>query len=259
MLIEISNLSFSYDREPVLESISLNVQSGEQWAIIGKNGSGKSTLLKCIGGIEKASSGQIVISGRNINDFSIKERARYISYIPQFVDRNLPFIVYDYVMMSRYAYQKAMATPNKTDHEIVRESLSLTETEEFKNRRINSLSGGEQQRVFLAGAVAQQSKIVLLDEPTTFLDPLQSRNIARALKRLIQRYNITIISVTHELNYSISLHNKVLALKDKKVFYSGPIDALMNSGLMIAEKLFDTNFEKVTLSSGVSAIIPILQ
>jgi ABC-type cobalamin/Fe3+-siderophores transport system ATPase subunit len=259
MLIEISNLSFAYDREPVLESISLNIQSGEQWAIIGKNGSGKSTLLKCIGGIEKASSGRIAISGRNINDFSIKERARYISYIPQFVDRNLPFIVYDYVMMSRYPYQKALAIPDKTDHEIVRESLSLTETEEFKNRRINSLSGGEQQRVFLAGAVAQQSKIVLLDEPTTFLDPLQARNIARALKRLIQRYSITIISVTHELNYSITLHNKVLALKDKKVFYSGSIDALMNSDLMIAEKLFDTNFEKITLSSGVSAIIPILQ
>jgi ABC-type cobalamin/Fe3+-siderophores transport system ATPase subunit len=254
MLLEISDLYFSYDREPILESISLKVNLGEHWAIIGKNGSGKSTLLKCIAGLEKANKGSIKIDNRNIEDFSVKERARYVSYIPQFSERNLPFSVYDYVMMSRYAYQKA-----KFDREIVGESLSLTETEEFQNRSMNTLSGGEQQRVFLAAAVAQQSRILLLDEPTTFLDPFQVGNIAKALKRIIEKYKITIISVSHEMNYSINLHTNVLAIKDKRVFYSGPIDYLIQGDLSIAENLFGIPFEKVNLSSGEPMIFPVIK
>jgi ABC-type cobalamin/Fe3+-siderophores transport system ATPase subunit len=258
MLIEISDLSFSYGRTPILESISLQVNSGEQWAIIGKNGSGKSTLLRCIAGLEKPYRGSIKIAGRNITDFKAKERARYISYIPQFCERNLPFIVSDYVMMGRYAYQKLMAVPSKIDRDIVRESLALTDTEEFAGRLMNTLSGGEQQRVFLAAAVAQQAKILLLDEPTTFLDPFHVRNIAQTLRRIIEKYNTTILSVSHEMNYSFNLHTNVLALNDKRVYFSGKIDVLMNNGLSTAENLFEVPFEKVRLSSGTTVIFPVI-
>jgi|WetSurMetagenome_2_1015567.scaffolds.fasta_scaffold49963_2 iron complex transport system ATP-binding protein len=259
MLIEISDLSFSYAREPILDSISCKINVGEQWAVIGKNGSGKSTLLKCIAGLEKPWKGRIKIAGKNINDFSIKERARYISYIPQFTERNLPFSVVDYVMMGRYSYQKTPAYSSNLDREIVEESLALTQTETFAERKINTLSGGEQQRVFLAAAVAQQAKILLLDEPTTFLDPYQVRNIAQAIKRIIQKYNTTILSVSHEMNYSISLHNNVLALKDTKVYFSGTFEDFMSKDLSIAEKIFGVPFEKAKLPSGETAIFPQLR
>ncbi len=256
MLIDISDLSFSYGREPILKSISLKVNQSEQWAIIGKNGSGKSTLLKCIAGLEKTAPGSVKIAGRNIDDFSMRERARHIAYIPQFTDRNVPFTVFDYVMMGRYAYRNTGTDSPQTDGEVVRESLALTQTEAFADRRVNTLSGGEQQRVFLAAAVAQQAKILLLDEPTTFLDPFQVRQIARALKRVIQEYGTTILSVSHEMNYSVNLHTNVLAIKDKKVFFSGAFEDLIKSDVSIAEKLFDVPFEHISLSSGLKAIFP---
>jgi iron complex transport system ATP-binding protein len=256
MLLEISDVSFSYDRKKILDSISLKVNAGEQWAIIGKNGCGKSTLLKCIAGLEKVCMGSIKVAGKNIQDFSTKERARFISYVPQFTDRNMPFSVYDYVMMSRYAYQESVSIAAGTDNEIVGESLLLTETEQFKDRRMNTLSGGEQQRVFLAGAVAQQSNIILLDEPTTFLDPFQVRNMSSAMKKIMKRYNTTILSVSHELNYSINLHSNVLAIKDGRAYFSGSINELMENDLSIVSTLFEVPFEKVCLSSGIPFILP---
>jgi iron complex transport system ATP-binding protein len=256
MLIEVSDLCFSYGKKRILESISLNVNQGERWAIIGKNGSGKSTLLKCIAGLERPSGGTVKISGRGIAEYSMRERAQYIAYIPQFTDRNLPFSVFDYVMMGRYAYQKINGHASKTDREIVRESLALTQTEAFADRKVSALSGGEQQRVFLAAAVAQQSKILLLDEPTTFLDPFQVRNITQALKRIIKIYNTTILSISHEMNYSFNLHSNVLALKDNKVYFSGTFDKL---DLSIAENLFEIPFEKVCLASGKTTIFPALE
>jgi len=171
----------------------------------------------------------------------------------------MPFTVFDYVMMGRYAYQNSMAHPSKSDCEVVRESLMLTQTEALAERRINTLSGGEQQRVFLAAAVAQQAKILLLDEPTTFLDPFHVRHVAQALKRIIQKYNTTILSVSHEMNYSINMHTNVLAIKDKKVFFSGTIEDLMNNDLSIAENLFEVPFENVCLSSGTKTIFPIFE
>jgi len=162
-------------------------------------------------------------------------------------------------MMGRYSYQKTPAYSSNLDREIVEESLALTQTETFAERKINTLSGGEQQRVFLAAAVAQQAKILLLDEPTTFLDPYQVRNIAQAIKRIIQKYNTTILSVSHEMNYSISLHNNVLALKDTKVYFSGTFEDFMSKDLSIAEKIFGVPFEKAKLPSGETAIFPQLR
>jgi ABC-type cobalamin/Fe3+-siderophores transport system ATPase subunit len=256
MLIEISNLSFSYEKKPILISISWEVKSGEQWVIIGKNGSGKSTLLKCIAGIENNYVGTIKIAGKNIKNFSSKERAQFIAYIPQFSNRNLPFIVSDYIMMSRYAYQGITATPSKSDWEIVNEALLLTETNNLADRRINTLSGGEQQRVFLASGVAQKSQILLLDEPTTFLDPYHQQSIIKILQRIIQENNTTILTATHELNYLTRLYSNVLAIKNKRVIFTGPIDSLYSDDLTIIGNIFEIPFEKVQMPFGFPAIFP---
>jgi iron complex transport system ATP-binding protein len=256
MVLDVADVSFSYGAVPVLDSISFTIHPGEQWAIIGKNGCGKSTLLKCIAGLQTPSSGKIAIAGRNIDEIPIGERARHISYVPQFTDRNLPFSVYEYVLMSRYSYRNSGLNAGKTGKEIVEESLEITQTEQFRDRTMSTLSGGEQQRVFLAGAVAQQAAMILLDEPTTFLDPYQVQKMSCALKGIIKRYNTAILSVSHELTNSINFYNNVLAIKNGRSFFSGSVNNLMKNDLSIISELFEVPFEKVHLSSGIPFILP---
>ena len=257
MLIDIANLNFAYNGCRVLTGISLHVEQGQRWAIIGRNGSGKSTLIKCIAGLEKTAPDTVKINGRAIEAYSAKERARCIAYVPQVSGRNLPFTVYDYVMMGRFPYQGFMAVPSANDRVVVDSALTLTETLELKDRLVYSLSGGEQQRVFIAGAVAQQSKIVLLDEPTTFLDPYHQQRIIEVLDRICSELGTTILSVTHEITTFNTLYNNVLGLKSGHVLYCGAIDNLTANNCAILQKLFDLPFEKVELTSGQSAVIPI--
>jgi len=257
MLIDIANLNFAYGSRRVLSGISFQVEEGQRWAIIGRNGSGKSTLIKCIAGLEKTASGAVKINGKNIDAYTAKDRARSIAYVPQVSGRNLPFTVYDYVMMGRFPYQGFMAVPCANDRALVDNALKLTETFEMSNRPLYTLSGGEQQRVFLAGAVAQQSKIVLLDEPTTFLDPYHQQRIIEVLDRICRELGTTILSVTHEITTFNALYNNVVALKNGQVLYCGAIDNLTADGCAILKKLFDLPFEQVTLASGRTAVIPV--
>jgi ABC-type cobalamin/Fe3+-siderophores transport systems, ATPase components len=255
MLIEIKDLSFSYNHKPILNDVSLNIYEGEQWAIIGKNGAGKSTLIKCIAGLEKTTQGQIIIAGKKIETYSAKDIAKIISYVPQVSNRNLPFTVFDYVMMGRFPYQGFMAIPTVIDRKIVLESLQLTDTEDFSIRKMNTLSGGELQRVLLAGAVAQKTPILILDEPTTFLDPFHQQLIIRALERIHQEFHTTIIAVTHEISSVIDRYSNVLGLKTGEVVFSGQLSGDSNETTKIYNRIFDVEFEIAESKNGRKIIL----
>lgn len=255
MLIEINGLSFSYNHKPILHDISLRINEGEQWAIIGKNGAGKSTLLKCLAGLEKTTQGQILIAGKKIGSYAPKDIAKIISYVPQVSGRNLPFRVFDFVMMGRFPYQGLMAIPSAHDKKIVRESLQMTDTEDFSLRKMNTLSGGELQRVFLAGAVAQKTPIMLLDEPTTFLDPFHQQLAIRALSRIHNEFHTTIISVTHEISSIIDRYSNVLGLKAGVVMFSGPLSADSNESTKVCNGIFDVEFEIAESKNGRKIIM----
>ncbi|MGB7567589.1 MAG: ABC transporter ATP-binding protein [Chitinivibrionales bacterium] len=255
MLIKIDTLSFSYNQKPILQNVSLNITEGEQWAVIGKNGAGKSTLIKCIAGLEKIKQGQIIIGGKNIETFAAKDLAKLISYVPQVSGRNLPFTVFDYVMMGRFPYQGFMALPIAVDRNIVKESLHLTDTDEFSSRKMNMLSGGELQRVFLAGAVAQRTPILLLDEPTTFLDPFHRQLIIKALERIQHEFNTTIIAVTHEISSIIDRYSNVLGLKEGEVVFSGKLNADSDEAATIYNRIFDVEFEIAESKRGRKIIL----
>ena len=238
--IEINNFSFSIGNTAILKDVSLSVNEGDYISVIGPNGAGKTTLLKCLIRIYTGGTGNISIAGKSLDSYSQKELARLVSYVPQSDGRNLDFKVYEFVMMGRYPYLSPFTSVNKEDKNAVSEALVLTETEQLSDRYLNTLSGGERQNVFIAAAIAQGSRILLLDEPTTFLDPKHETDIHMTLKRVNHDFGITVVSVTHNINNAILLSNRIIVLKDGKVAFSGKPSDVMNNEVL--ERIYDKTF-----------------
>jgi iron complex transport system ATP-binding protein len=245
--INLNNVSFSYHESvPVLDCISLYIKPGETWAVIGKNGCGKSTLLKCIAGLLRTSRGTISINGKPIDSYSAKERAHRIAYVPQAGGRTLPpYPVADFVMLGRFPYQGFFALPSPEDRKIVRDVLSLTDTESLGTRAMNTLSGGELQRVFIAAAVAQKTGILLLDEPMSFLDPLHQQMIHRSLDRVHKEYGTTIVTVTHDVNLALSKFSHVCALKNGSSYFIGTAESFRKNSTDFLHEIYSIKFSEI--------------
>ena len=151
---------------------------------------------------------------------------------------------YDYVMMGRFPYQGFMTSATPKDRKYVREALELTDTASFADRPVNQLSGGELQRVLLAGAVSQRTKVLLLDEPATFLDPLHQELIHQTLQRIHQEYQCTIITITHDINTALFHYKNVLALVDGSIYYQGSSDKLLEDYSSALKDIYDISFVK---------------
>jgi iron complex transport system ATP-binding protein len=254
-LVAISDVRFGYNGIDVLVNVSLLIEQGQRWAVIGKNGAGKSTLVRCIAGLERIRTGSVSICGRDIADYSPRQLARVIAYVPQAQSRPIPFTVFDYVLMGRFPYQGFMATPTNEDLEIVRDALAMTDTSEFTTRAMGTLSGGELQRVLLAGAVSQQTDILLLDEPTTFLDPLHRELLHRALERIHREFNTTVVTVTHDINDSIERHTNVLALVAGQCFFAGSSGELLSRSPDILNEIYGIEFVEARSADGTRRIM----
>jgi iron complex transport system ATP-binding protein len=255
-LINVQSLTFSYPNKTILHDLTFSVGRGETWAIIGKNGSGKSTLVKCIGKLEDVPKGTIHLFGKPIESYSPRERARIISYVPQANGRNVPpYIVYDYVMMGRFPYQRIWTSPSIKDRQIVLEALKLTDTEDLLSRMMPTLSGGELQRVFLAGAVAQRTEILLLDEPATFLDPFHQEMVSATLQRIHDEFGTTVVTITHDINVACSRYSHILALVDGKLFFAGTRGAFLSECPRALELIFSLSFENAHIPSSNRRIL----
>jgi iron complex transport system ATP-binding protein len=246
-IINVNSISFRYDRDiPVFDGISLEVNSGETWAIIGKNGCGKSTLLKCIGNLLRVAGGTIAIDGRALDSYRPMDLARLVAYVPQASGRMLPpYSVSDFIMLGRFPYQGFFSVPSGKDRQIVREVLHLTDTVTLADRPMNRLSGGELQRVFLAAAVAQKTSILLLDEPMSFLDPLHQEMINRSLGRIHDEFNTTIITVTHDVNLALNRFSHVCALAKGKLFFIGMAEKFRENAGELLHDVFSIKFTEI--------------
>lgn len=217
MNILVQDLHFSFGDKKILENICLDIQKREFVGIIGPNGSGKSTLLKCIYRTLRPDAGRIFLDERSIQEFTLRESAKRMAVVAQHNETQFDFTVIEMVLLGRSPHKKFMERDNERDYALAEEALAKVGMSEFKSRSLNSLSGGEKQRIILARALVQETDCLILDEPTNHLDiryQLQFMSIAKDL-------GITVVSAIHDLNIASLYCDRIYALKDGKLLACG--------------------------------------
>lgn len=213
-MLEIENIRVSYGQRPALDGVSLTIRPGEIVVLIGPNGAGKSTLIRAVSGVLPVQSGEVRIFGQNLTHIPARERARHLAVVPQ--ARNLPpaFTVYESALMGRTPYLGWMGQAKATDHERTIHALERTHLQELSNRRVGELSGGEQQRVLLARALAQETPVLLLDEPTTHLDLQHQSSLLNLVRSLANERQLAVLMALHDLNLAGLYADRVALLVD---------------------------------------------
>ncbi|MCE9624844.1 MAG: ABC transporter ATP-binding protein [Deltaproteobacteria bacterium] len=211
-IYRLRDLSLSYDDKPVLRGLNFEIAEGEFLGLLGPNGCGKTTLLNLLAGVLRPSDGEIFLAEKNLRDYSRRGVARIVSVLPQETFVDFPFSALEVVLMGRAPYLRRFQWEGPDDLEIAREAMRATDCLDFAERDIRLLSGGERERVLLARALAQQPKVLLLDEPTTHLDLQHQSEIYRLLKRLHHEQGLTLLVVLHDLNFAASACERILML-----------------------------------------------
>lgn len=223
MNLEIENLSFSYGSNEVIKDISFNLEEGECVAVLGENGVGKSTMLKCINRINRYEEGSIKLNGKEISKMNEIELARNVGYVSQnseFVDSS----VFNSVLLGRKPFIKWDVTDE--DLTIVSEVLERMNLQDYAMRNVNELSGGEQQKVAIARVLAQQTPILLFDEPTSNLDLKNQIEVLDIIKKIVRERKLSALVTIHDLNLALRFADRFLMIKDGSVHSFGEMDII---------------------------------
>jgi len=219
--LQISQVYFSYLDGLVLHDINLSVRTGEMVGLLGPNGSGKTTLIKLASGILKSGRGEIRLDGSSLSQLSRKSIARSLAVVPQQFHIPYAFTVGEVVMLGRIPFLKPFAEESKFDKQFVANALELVGISELKERRFDELSGGERQKVILAMALAQQPRLLLLDEPIVHLDIAHQVEILELVKGFNVEQGLTVIGAMHDLNLAALYFDRLVLLKEGKVWADG--------------------------------------
>jgi len=238
--IHIENVSLKLGGSQILGDVSLRVGRGESVAVIGSNGAGKTTLLKCLLGLLKPDSGTIKVNGKLTSEYTRPELARQLAYVPQLLEASVPFTVLDFVMMGRYAYEDGFACGDRDGQAIAEQALERVNMSHFSKRTIQTLSGGERQKICVAAALAQQAPILILDEPSAHLDPRQREEVHGLLSEIAESDGLSVLSVTHDLNWAAMNFDYIFGMSQSRVVVEGTPDALMTQENL--HKVFGVNF-----------------
>ncbi|HFI2472369.1 TPA: ABC transporter ATP-binding protein [Streptococcus suis] len=219
--ISAKDLTVSYGKKSILSDLSIDFPTGKITSIIGANGCGKSTLLRALSRILPADKGTVYLDGKDMQQISTKEIAKRLALLPQ-VQENLDGIcVYDLVSYGRFPHQNAFGRLTDLDREKIAWALTETQTMAFAHTPLQSLSGGQRQRVWIAMALAQDTDIILLDEPTTYLDMHHQLEVLELLQRLNSENGKTIVMVLHDLNHAARFSDYIIAMKDGHILQEG--------------------------------------
>lgn len=211
--LSVHDISFSYvESIPTLSGVSLEAHAGEFLSIVGPNGSGKSTLLRLLDRILLPLSGEILLFDRPLTAYSRSDIARHIGFVPQDGGIQFPFSVMEVVMMGRAPHARGVAFESRHDRDIAMHMMELMDIARLADHPVTALSGGERQRTFIARALAQQPKVLLLDEPNAHLDIAHQIEVFRILRKLNRTSGLTVVSVSHDLNLAAAYSDRVAML-----------------------------------------------
>lgn len=231
MSIEVENVSFSYGKNEILHDVSFTIPDSTLVSVLGPNGVGKSTLFRCILGLNFRYTGNILVNGKNLKKLSVKERAREISYIPQSHAPVYDYEVLDVVLMSTGSDLKMLSSPGKAQAKRAYEALERIGIEEFAHRNYTQLSGGEQQLVLIARAIAQNAQTIIMDEPTSALDYGNTVRVLSCVRQLAQE-GLSIAQSTHNPDQSFLYADQTLVLENGAVKAFGDPYVIITSDLI---------------------------
>ncbi|MGD8993058.1 MAG: ABC transporter ATP-binding protein [Desulfobacterales bacterium] len=224
----VNNLRYAYGSQPVLQSLSFSIARGEIFIIIGPNGAGKTTLIKLMAGIIKRQSGQIDVLQKSIGRYSQKKLAQVLAYVPQGLPVGFPFTAQETVLLGRAPHQQVLGLASEDDLKIVQQTMTFTEVDHLARRKLDQLSGGEQQRVLIARALCQQPKVMLLDEPTASLDLSHQIRIMDLMEKLKAERGVTVVMVSHDVNLAAMYADRLLLLKAGQIVRMGTPSGVLN-------------------------------
>lgn len=244
MELNVRNVHYSIDKKEILKGVSLDVYDSQFVTIIGPNGCGKSTLLKNVYRVAKPSEGEILLNGKDINGYSLKESAKEMAVVSQFNELAFDCTVYDVVSLGRTPHLKALEREHASDKEIIEEAIKAVGLEEKKEQSYLSLSGGEKQRVVLARAIAQRPKLMILDEPTNHLDVRYQLQILTLVKNL----GISVLAVLHDVTMAYRYSDVIYLMKEGKFIHHGPPNEVITKKNI--EETFDVECDIVSNDHG---------
>ena len=234
--VDARSIGHAFNTREVLRDLTFRVPEGAFFIIIGPNGSGKTTLLKLITGLIAVQRGAMAVLSRPIGDYSARELARRMAYVPQSAPVTFGFSVLQVVLMGRAPHLGVLGFESEEDHDIAREAMRLAGVDHLAGRRLDQLSGGEQQRVFIARAICQRPALLLLDEPTAALDLAYQVRTMDLMARLKSEQGVTVVMVSHDLNLAAMYADRILLLDRGRVAGSGPPKEVLRFDLL--EKVY---------------------
>lgn len=252
VILSVRNLCAGYRNRRILDNIDLDIQRGKIYSIIGPNGCGKTTLIRAMSRNLRPESGEILLDGSNIFRTNTKQVARKMAVLGQSDNSMSDITVRTLVQYGRYAHKKWWAGSASEDARIVDWAIERTGMFSLQNRRINALSGGERQRARIAMAIAQKPEMILLDEPTTYLDIAHQLEIMELVSALNREEGITVVMVLHDMNHAAKYSDELVLLDSQKIYRSGRPQELLDNGEL--EKVFKVEAEILTDSEDNSPI-----
>lgn len=240
--LEVEGLTFRPNGKAILDRVGFVVHPGEFVAIMGPNGAGKSTLLKHLNRILPVRQGHVRVAGRPVESYGYRALAREMAYVPQAKGFIPPYRVMEFLLLSRHPHLGLFASPGSAEEERALQALELVGMGEFSERTLDSLSGGERQKIYIAAAVVQETPMILLDEPATYLDPHHTLEIYALLRDLNRKAGKTVVMVTHEVNAALTLAHRVLCLRNGRVLFYGSPCSLLEGGRL--DEVYGVPFHK---------------
>ena len=237
IILDIKNLTFAYEKKIILDNVSFSLNEGEVGVLVGLNGAGKTTILKNIANIVKTKQGEIILDGKNKNDYKPNEYASKIAYVPQIINYESATVI-DTILIGRIPM---FYTPSKEDYEKVYEVIEQLHIEHLAMENVQKLSGGEKQKIAIARALAGEAKLMLFDEPTANLD-LKGQYETMSLIRSLKEKGVSILISMHDINHALDVGDNFIVLKDKKLLCTGN-EEIMTENLL--HEVYGMDFEMV--------------